>query len=113
MRKVIFVAPFFGEATLRFIRALVEVEGARVALITQEPEKHLPAAIRERLAAHYKVVDGTNPDHVEAAARKLAAHLGGVDRLFATGLRGAAPAVRGYWLATAEQAAGQGERRAP
>lgn len=85
MRKFIYVAPFFGDATLQFIRALSQLQGARVGLISQEPIERLPPAIRRGIAAHYRVQDAMNPVQIADAARGLERELGGnVYRMLAT-----------------------------
>jgi biotin carboxylase len=85
MRKLIYVAPFFGDATLQFIRALSQLQGAKVGLISQEPIERLPPAIRRGIAAHYRVQDGMNPVQIADAARVLERELGGnIYRMLAT-----------------------------
>lgn len=80
--RVVFVAPFFLPATLRFVHAVVSLRGARVALITQDPLSRLPGAIRRGLAGHYQVADAMNAGHLAGAVEFLARKMGGVDRLF-------------------------------
>ncbi len=81
MPTAVFVAPFLLEATLRFVDAAVAVPGARLALVTQEPEERVPAQLRKRLAAHWRVQDALSPAQLAEATRQLAGHLGGVDRV--------------------------------
>ena len=54
-RTVVFVAPFFMTATLRFVAAIAALPGVRLALISQSSLAHMPPGIRRRLAGHYQV----------------------------------------------------------
>ncbi len=76
-----FVAPFLLEATVRFIDAAASLPGARVALVSQDPVESLPPGVRDRLAAHWRIDDGTDAQQIADATRELAGRLGGVDRL--------------------------------
>jgi biotin carboxylase len=84
MPNAVFVAPFAMEATLRFVSAATQVEGARVGLVTQEPLERLDSAVRGRLAGHWRVDDCLDPAQVVAGARGVASQLGGMDRLVGT-----------------------------
>jgi phosphoribosylaminoimidazole carboxylase (NCAIR synthetase) len=77
----VFVAPFLLDATLRFIEAAASTPGVRLAVISQDPEDRIPVAVRARLAAHWRIDDGTDAQQIADATRALAAQLGGVDRL--------------------------------
>jgi biotin carboxylase len=77
----VFVAPFLLEATVRFIEAAASLPGAQLALVSQDPVEKLPAELRARLAAHWRIEDGTDAQQIADATRALAAQLGGVDRL--------------------------------
>jgi biotin carboxylase len=83
MPDVVFVVPFAMENTLRFVRAVGDVPGARLGLVSQEPPEQLPDELRRRLAGYERVPDAFNPDHLVEAARRLAhrAFAGNVDRL--------------------------------
>ena len=78
---VVFAAPFLLETTLRFIDGAASLPGVRLALVTQDREDAIPAGLRGRLAAHWRVDDGTDPQQIADATRALAGRLGGVDRL--------------------------------
>jgi len=82
MRTVVFVAPFFLEATLRFVHAVASLPDVRVGLLSQDPLERIPAPIRARLTAHRRLADGMDPDQISDGTRALARELGGVDRLF-------------------------------
>ncbi|TPW10245.1 MAG: hypothetical protein FD129_1964, partial [bacterium] len=60
MPNVIFVAPYFLETTLRFIEGAVNLSGARVGLISSDPESKLPPSIRRKLAGHFHLDDCLN-----------------------------------------------------
>ncbi len=81
MRVVIFVAPFFLETTLRFVRATAELPGTRFGLISQDPVDRLPGSIRKHLAAHEILEDALDPEKIAGAVRRIAGRLGPVDRL--------------------------------
>ena len=81
MRIVVFVAPFFMETTLRFMRATAELPGIHFALISQDPAGKLPASIRKRLAAHKVLQDALDPESICAGVRELAGRFGTVNRL--------------------------------
>ncbi len=80
MKNVVFVAPYFMDATERFIAAATRVPGARVGLLSCDPLEKLAEPIRQRLAAHYRI-DGIDTAQIAAGVRALEAHTGSVDRL--------------------------------
>jgi hypothetical protein len=75
--RVLFAAPFARTATLRFARALGELPGVRLALVTQEPLERVPEVLRERLAGHWRVADCRDPAQLVAAARGVVGQIGG------------------------------------
>jgi phosphoribosylaminoimidazole carboxylase (NCAIR synthetase) len=77
----VFVAPFLLDTTLRFIDAAASTTGVRLGLVTQDPEERIPAPLRPRIAAHWRIDDGTDAQQIADATRALGVHLGGVDRL--------------------------------
>lgn len=77
MRQVVFVVPFALESTLRFLRACVGLEGVRVAVISQQPVRALPADVRTRLAGHEVVSDAFDGRELAAATRSIRAAMGG------------------------------------
>ena len=78
---VLFVAPFYLETTLRFVRAVAELPGVRLGVISQEPAERLPEDLRRLLAAHRRVDDALDPQQIVDAARALARELGPPTRL--------------------------------
>jgi hypothetical protein len=79
--RAVFVAPFLLEATTRFIDAAASIRDVELGLISQDPVDRLPEQLRHKLAAHWRVDDGTDPQQIADATRGLAGLLGGVDRL--------------------------------
>jgi hypothetical protein len=77
----VFVAPFLLEATVRFIDAAASIPGVQLGLISQDPVDKLPEQVRRKLAADWRIDDGTDPQQIADGTRGLAGVLGGVDRL--------------------------------
>lgn len=84
MRNAVFVAPYFLEATLRFVDAVARLDGVRLALVSTDPEARLPPALRHRLAAHWRVDDCLDPDQLVGAIRGLTDRVGPPERLIGT-----------------------------
>ncbi len=84
MPTVIFVAPYFLEATLRFVEAVAGIEGVRFGLVSSDPEDRLPSALRSRVAAHWRVNDCLDPAQTADAVRALASRIGRPDTLLGT-----------------------------
>lgn len=84
MKRVVFVAPFFLPATLRFVNAVAMQPDVTLGLVSQEPLRELPDYIRERLSGHYQVRDCMDLDQLVQAVGFLQSRLGGgLDRLVA------------------------------
>ncbi len=81
---VVFVAPFFMQATLRFVAGAAALPGIRLSVISQDPGERLPVRLRARLAAHYQVPDALNPAYIALAVEKLSAQHGRPHRILAT-----------------------------
>ncbi|MFK8015809.1 MAG: ATP-grasp domain-containing protein [Gammaproteobacteria bacterium] len=79
---ITFVAPFFMDATLRFLHGAAAIEGVSLSLISQDGIEKVPAALRARINGHYQVANALDPAHLVYAARKLAEQFGPVHRLF-------------------------------
>lgn len=75
-RHVIFAAPFFMDATLRFIRGATALEDTNLSIVSQDRLESLPGDIRQQIAGHWRVDDALNPEQLVEAARGLAAKLG-------------------------------------
>lgn len=83
LRHVVFVAPYFLDATLAFIDGAVRVPGIALTVISQEPESKIPAALRARLSGHWQVRDALDPQLLVDAIRELAKRFGPAERLLA------------------------------
>lgn len=80
-RHVIFVAPFFMDATLAFIEGASQLPDTDLTVISQDPAECIPIRIRQRLAGHWRINDGLDPDQLAAAARKLEGQFGKAVRM--------------------------------
>lgn len=80
MKKVVFVAPYFMDATARFIKAAANVAGAKVGLVSCDPVSKLPPEVRHPLVAHC-AVEGIGSRELLAGVEAVGKELGGVDRI--------------------------------
>ena len=69
------------DATLRFIVGASKLPGINLTVISQDPADRMPAAIRHRLAGHWRVDDALDPDQIVYAANRLASEFGVPARL--------------------------------
>lgn len=81
MPAVVFVAPFFLETTLRFLKATANLPDVRLGLISQDPVSSLPESIRHNLAACEVLPDALDPGMIAEAVRRIGGVLGPVHRL--------------------------------
>jgi hypothetical protein len=81
MTNVVFVAPFFLEATLRFVEVTADLPGVHVGVVSQDPIDRLAPRVRRKLAADWRVRDALDPAHIADGVRGLGHKMGGVDRL--------------------------------
>ncbi len=80
-RSVVFVTPFFAEATIRFLHAAAHLPGVRTGVISQDPVERLPESVRSRLAGHWRIQDGLNPEQIRHAVVELGRRIGPPVRL--------------------------------
>ena len=73
---VIFVVPFFMEATLRFVAGAAQLEGVRLGIVSQESLEKLPPEIRSRIAGHWRINDGLDAGQIAAAIETLSRQIG-------------------------------------
>ena len=78
-----FVAPYLLDATTRFVEAAARLPGVDLAVVTCEPEDRIPAELRRRLAAHWRIDDALDAGQIARAVEGLGARLGPVHRLLA------------------------------
>ena len=81
MSAVVFVAPYYLDTTLRFVRAAAALPGVRLGVVSQEPWEKLPADLRDRVAGHWRVTDPLDAGQLAEAVASLRDRLGSVDRL--------------------------------
>jgi len=79
----IFVAPFFMDATTRFIAGAAQLENVDVTVISQDPADRLPDGVRQHLAGHWRVDDALDPRQIVQAAEALQQRHGPASRLLA------------------------------
>lgn len=80
----IFAAPFFLDATNRFVRAALSVPDVHLTLVSQDPLERLPAEIRRRLAGHWQVRDAFDTAQLATAGRALQRRFGPARAYFAS-----------------------------
>lgn len=80
-RSVVFVTPFFAEATIRFLHAAVHLPGMRTGVVSQDPVERLPESVRARLAGHWRIADGLDPEQIRQAVFELGRRMGPPARL--------------------------------
>ncbi len=81
---VVSVAPFFMDTTMRFIRAVAELPGIQLSLVTQEPKDKVPGDLRQALAGYVQIDDALSPGHIRQGVDLLAQKLGKPHRLLGT-----------------------------
>jgi len=82
MRRVVFVAPFFRTATLRFINSVAKQPGIQFGLISSDPIGCTPESLRARVANHAQVGNCLDAGQLAIAARQLMSEMGAIDVLF-------------------------------
>ena len=55
MPHIALVAPHFLENTNRYVKAFVDLPGVKLSVISEDAEKALPKALREKIAGHYQI----------------------------------------------------------
>lgn len=70
-QHVIFAAPFFMDATLRFLRGASRLPDVQLTVVSQDPEQRIPDDLRSRIAGHWRVDDALDPQQLVDAARQL------------------------------------------
>jgi phosphoribosylaminoimidazole carboxylase (NCAIR synthetase) len=81
MPHVALVAPHFLENTNRYVSAFAQLDGVKLSLISEDPERALPPQLRERIAGHYQVRSVSDARQLAIAIQSLKKGLGPVDRL--------------------------------
>lgn len=83
-RHVAFVAPFFLDTTLRFVRAVAELPDVSLGLISQESRDRLPPDLRGRIAGYAQLDDALNAGQIAQGVQLLSQRLGKPWRLLGT-----------------------------
>lgn len=81
MTNIAFVAPFFSENMRHCLSCFADLPGVRLGVITQEDEGRVPADVRERISAHYRIQDTGSAEEIAQGARGIEQQLGGLDQL--------------------------------
>ncbi|MGB5410838.1 MAG: ATP-grasp domain-containing protein [Woeseiaceae bacterium] len=75
-QHVIFAAPFFMEATLRFLRGASQLPGVTLTVVSQDPAEKIPVDIRNAIAGHWRIDDALDAQQLVDAARQLQERFG-------------------------------------
>ncbi|MCA8968311.1 MAG: ATP-grasp domain-containing protein [Planctomycetes bacterium] len=81
MVRVLFVAPFALDTTMRFVRAAASLPDVELGIVTQEPFERLGADLKSRISGFERVDNAENLQHLRHAVRKLAHSMHGIDRV--------------------------------
>ena len=81
MRHVVFVVPFVFETSVRFLRAVLELPGVAVSVISRDPAARFPEDIRARADAYEQVADPLDAHQIVAAVERLSQRYPAPDRL--------------------------------
>lgn len=79
----VYITPYFTENAIIFMEHLSRIEGARLAVISQESQDVLPQSLRSRFAGHWRVADCLQTDQLLWAVEGLSKSLGKVERILA------------------------------
>jgi biotin carboxylase len=81
VRTVVFVVPFFMEATLRFVSGTARLPDIRLGVVSQDPLERLPEDLRARIAAHWRVGNALDAQQIADAVAGLERQIGRAERL--------------------------------
>ena len=76
--NIVFVAPYAMAATVRFVRAVADVPGARVFAVSSDPIERFGDT---PVAGHWQLDDCLDVDSLTGAVAEVGQRVGGVDRL--------------------------------
>lgn len=82
MRNVVFVAPIFMPATIRFIHAVARLDGIKLGLIASQSLHRLDPAVQKQIHHSVQVANCLDPGQLYLACQKLIQRMGSIDRLF-------------------------------
>lgn len=78
----VFVAPYYAQSTLRFLRAAVNLPGVLIGLVTERSLEELPEDIRSGLAAHWRVANALDSAQIVEGARGISGQVAPTSVLF-------------------------------
>jgi phosphoribosylaminoimidazole carboxylase (NCAIR synthetase) len=81
MPHVVFIAPRFLENTNRYVKGFAALQDVTLSIVSEDPEELIPAALRPRIAGHYRVKHSFDGDALTDAVRAITRGVGKVDRL--------------------------------
>ena len=55
MPHVVFIAPRFLENTNRYVKGFAALDDVTLSIVSEDPQEAIPAALRSRVAGHYRV----------------------------------------------------------
>ena len=82
-QHAIFAAPFFMDATTRFIAGATQLDDVAITVISQDPAERLPESVRQRIAGHWRVDNALDPGQIVQAVHALQQRHGPASRLLA------------------------------
>jgi len=82
MKHVVFVAPHFMQATLRFVSEIAQLPDIKLSLIGHDRLERIPQSLRSRIAGHYRIANCLDPGQLVLAAKALSKANGPIDRMF-------------------------------
>ncbi len=83
-QHVIFAAPFFMDATVRFLRGACQLPNVALTVVSQDVAERLPADVLDHIAGHWRVEDALDPQQLVDAARQLQSKFGQASSYLAT-----------------------------
>jgi biotin carboxylase len=82
MPFAIFATPFFSANAVRLLEGITALPGARLGVISQEPQEVLAPALRSKFVGHWRIDDALDTEQITYAAQKLSEQHGAIHRLF-------------------------------
>ncbi len=71
MVKVVFVAPYAREATVRFLAAMTQVADTEVCVLSSDPAEEFPQHVRHALSGHWHVDNCLDVDQLTEAVSEV------------------------------------------
>jgi len=78
---VVFIAPSFLENTNRYVKAFADLDAVTLSVVSCDPAEAIPAALRHRVAGHFRVNACLDSAQLAHAVRAITSSIGRVDRL--------------------------------